>query len=277
MPVSIPQMITKAVTVVDKRLESLGKTFAKSLSDKKFDVDTGRMEAVMAAMAKSMDRTAQTIDAAAKKKTEVNVTQKNDDVVRALKDTANAISKAVKANRTNTDKMEAQLATLERATNEVTDAETRVEKQVVALNETVKSLRKTLGKAFKLDDMQFRALAMAAGGGGGSSGGGGGGGGKLAGNGSIITRVSMPTADTEYSHTFSKGCVGFTLKLTSQNTKFTYAWATGKLPGSGDGTAYMTIAQNFLRSPDWLEPGGKTIYFETDTTSQTMEIEEITA
>ena len=91
-----------------------------------------------------------------------------------------------------------------------------------------------------------------------------------------VTNVSMASADTQYSHTFSANTTSFYMKLRSQNTKFFYSWESGKLPGAGDGSAYMTTGQNFLQSRPGLEISGKTIYFETATTSQVMEIEEYT-
>ena len=131
----------------------------------------------------------------------------------------------------------------------------------------------TKNQTFKLDPGQLRELAGSARAGGG--GGGGMGAGKLTGLSATVTNVALTTADTEYSHTFSKGCVGFTVKLRSQNTLLLYAWVTGKLPTSGDGAAYMTAPQNFLRSPEWLEPAGKTIYLQTGSATQVAEIEEI--
>lgn len=115
----------------------------------------------------------------------------------------------------------------------------------------------------KLDTMQFRALKP-----------------KATYQGPIparntkITRVTMTTADTEYSHTFHKGAVSWRIKMEAQNAKFNYSWDTGKLKVSGDASSYISIPANWLDSRDNAEYGAKTIYFESPSSSQTMEIEE---
>lgn len=93
----------------------------------------------------------------------------------------------------------------------------------------------------------------------------------------IATRVSNTTVaaaspSSEYSYTFPAGTLGWVLKLRDQGTLAYYSWTTGKLP-SGDGTAYLTIPQNFLRSQEGVDYSGKTIYLGAESASQTFEIE----
>lgn len=98
-------------------------------------------------------------------------------------------------------------------------------------------------------------------------------GGTLSARNVTVANVSMTTANTEYSYTFPANTVGFYMKLRAQNAKFTYSWATGKMPTSGDGSAYVTTAQNFLNSRPDVDYGSKTIYIQSDVASQIMEIE----
>lgn len=87
-----------------------------------------------------------------------------------------------------------------------------------------------------------------------------------------MANVSLSSADTEYSYTFPANTVGFDVKLRGQGTLLLYAWETGKLPTSGDSSAYATVPQNGLQSQDNVEWSGKTIYLQTGSTSQVAEI-----
>lgn len=122
---------------------------------------------------------------------------------------------------------------------------------------------------FKLDDMQMRALA--------TSGSGGTPGGALAPRTVNIRTVSMTNANAEYSITLSANCTGYFIKLRAQNVLLLLATATGKLPTSGDGSAYMTVPQNGLLSPMGLDVGGRTIYLQTGSASQVCEVQEFIA
>lgn len=87
-----------------------------------------------------------------------------------------------------------------------------------------------------------------------------------------MANTAMASANTEYSYTFPANTTGWDVKLRSQDTLLYYAWETGKLPGSGDGSAYATVPQNGLQARDNVEWSGKTIYLETSGTSQVAEI-----
>ena len=95
---------------------------------------------------------------------------------------------------------------------------------------------------------------------------------------SVATRVTlvdvdMASANTEYSYTFPAGTVQWRMKLRAHANAWFYSWETGQLPGSGDDTEYISIPEMWLDSRDGVSYAGKTIYFESATASQTMEIE----
>ena len=135
---------------------------------------------------------------------------------------------------------------------------------------SLSNLKLRVPDTFKIDSQQMRELSAARF----SSGGSGGGGAPSQEAESIqIANVTMTSADTEYSYTFPANTVGFYMKLRSQGEQFTYSWETGKLPGSGDASAYATTPYNFLQSRTGVNFSNKTIYFESATASQVMEIE----
>jgi hypothetical protein len=132
------------------------------------------------------------------------------------------------------------------------------------MRDAVKDISFTVPDTFKLDDMQLRSIRS----------------GSISTNPGIplATRVinttlSAALANTEYSYTFPSGTIGWVIKLRDQGTLAYYSWTTGKLPTSGNGTTYMTIPQNFLRSQEGVEYSGKTIYLGAEANSQTFEIE----
>jgi hypothetical protein len=142
--------------------------------------------------------------------------------------------------------------------------ETKLEK----ILEYLKQIKVELPQSFKLDSGQLDRIVNASG-----YGGGGGGGSSPMAARMTMANVDMASANTQYSYTFPKNTVGFYMKVRAQNAKFTFAWVTGKMPTSGDGTAYMTTTQNFLQSRPDVSFSEKTIYFQSDVASQVMEIE----
>lgn len=136
-----------------------------------------------------------------------------------------------------------------------------------AMDEAFKGLKPK--DSVKFDDKQMQGLMAALTGGRGV-----GGANKSALNWEV-TRVVLTNADTEYSYTFPANTTSWTLKLRGAAT-FYYASATGKLPVSGDNTAYMTVPSRGTRSQDNVEWGGKTIYFESPTAGSVVEMEVFT-
>lgn len=127
----------------------------------------------------------------------------------------------------------------------------------------------------RFDDTQMTALMAAL-----TNGGGGGGfttvpGAKSATNWEV-DRVALTLANTQYSYTFPSNTVSWTFKLRTPGATLFYSSVTGKLPVSGDNTTYMTMLPMGARSQDGMEWGGTTMYFETDTATQVVEIEIFT-
>ncbi len=92
-----------------------------------------------------------------------------------------------------------------------------------------------------------------------------------------VRNVAMASANTEYSITLSAGTTGYFIKLRAQNVQLLLATATGKLPTSGDGTAYFSVAQNGYLSPMGMDVGGKTLYLQAGSASQVCEVTEFIA
>ena len=91
-----------------------------------------------------------------------------------------------------------------------------------------------------------------------------------------IATVAITTANTEYSYTFPANTVCWTLKLRGTVAVLYYASETGKLPVSGDNSDYLTLYVSGARSQDGVEWSGKTMYFESNTASQVVELEIFT-
>lgn len=91
-----------------------------------------------------------------------------------------------------------------------------------------------------------------------------------------VDRVALTAANTQYSYTFPSNTVSWTFKLRTPGATLFYSSVTGKLPVSGDNTTYMTMLPMGARSQDGMEWGGTTMYFETDTATQVVEIEIFT-
>ena len=129
-------------------------------------------------------------------------------------------------------------------------------------------------KEFKLNDLQFRQLRQA------STtviGGSIGGGGMIQANRVGLTNVSMPLANTEYSHTFSPGTVSWQIRIRDTDVPLLVAYTTGKLPTSGDGLAYFTVPAYFIEKNTGLDWSGKILYVQTASASQYLEVIEYKA
>ena len=134
------------------------------------------------------------------------------------------------------------------------------------LKEAVASIKLSSPDTIKLDEMQLRSLRSNSA--------------RMPTQGGLMTatRISNTTVaaastSVEYSYKFPSGTVGWLIKLRDQGTLAYYSWTTGKLPSSGDGSTYLTIPQNFLRSQQGVDYSDKTIYLGVETANQTFEIE----
>ena len=97
-------------------------------------------------------------------------------------------------------------------------------------------------------------------------------GGNLAARNMTVANVALTLADTQYSYTFPANTTRWQVNLRTQNVKLLYSFTTGKLPTSGDGLAYLTAPQNFIQSADNVDWGGKIIYLQSASASQTVEV-----
>jgi hypothetical protein len=185
--------------------------------------------------------------------------------IRSIASEINTLSKGMKP--TDTSRIEGELVRLSRA----------IEKQpwpaVIQALMSVKSAVEAGGRdpkkglTVKLDEMQLRQISQ-------------GGGTTVVGGGEqlMARRVSNATltltnANQEYSYEFPSNTVMWRLKARAQNAQILYSWATGTLPTSGTGSAYMTLPQNFLDSRQGVEFSGKTIYLQSPTAGTVVEIE----
>lgn len=91
-------------------------------------------------------------------------------------------------------------------------------------------------------------------------------------NKATIYNLSMATANTEYSYTFPSNTVSWTLRVRDTDVPILYAWDTGVLPTSGDGSAYATVPAYYLQSQDGVEWSNRTIYLQTGSANQVCEI-----
>jgi soluble cytochrome b562 len=126
-------------------------------------------------------------------------------------------------------------------------------------------------KEFKLDKEQLRSIRSN------------GGGGVVSLSGDLkvatnwtVARVALTNANTEYSYTFPNNTQSWTMKLRDPGATLYYSSATGKFPTSGDSTTYMTMLPIGTRSQDNVEWSGKTVYLQSDTATQVVEIEVFT-
>lgn len=146
---------------------------------------------------------------------------------------------------------------------------TTMQKGFGALAELLPTLKTEIPKTWKMDEQQLRKIAnrgLSLGGSHGASG-------------WTTARVTLTDANTEYQYTFPANTISYTFKLDNTDAAATlyYSHATGLLPVSGDGSAYVTLLAGLsAKSQDNIEIGGKSIYFESPTAGNVVEIEVYT-
>lgn len=141
---------------------------------------------------------------------------------------------------------------------------TGMKELLIEMNKTLKGMQ--FPDTMKLDEMQVRALTNSGRGIAVT-------GGVLAARSATVTNTNLTSANNEYPYTFPANTVSYIIKLRAPNVTLLYSWTTGKLPTSGDGLAYMTSPQGFIRGQNDLDVSGKTIYLQTASASQLAEIE----
>lgn len=134
---------------------------------------------------------------------------------------------------------------------------------IAALAPALKKQKLEIGP-LKLDDMQLRALSANRGLSTNP--------GPIAPRNVTLANVSMTTANTEYSYPFPANTVGWELRVRDVDVPLLVAYETGKLPTSGDGSAYFTIPAYYIQEPTGLDWGGKTLYMQTGSASQVAEL-----
>lgn len=140
---------------------------------------------------------------------------------------------------------------------------------------TMKALKIEVPKTIKIDGDQFRELRNV-----GNTGGGmvvATGASALQARTAQVANVAMATANTEYSYTFPANTVGFELRVRDTDVPLLIAYETGKLPTSGDGSAYFTVPAYFVEKTPGIEWSGSTIYVQTGSASQVLEVISYTA
>lgn len=100
---------------------------------------------------------------------------------------------------------------------------------------------------------------------------GGGGGGTAPAKRAQVANTTMTSANTEYSYTFPNGTVGWSVRLRADDIPLLISFETGKLPTSGDGSAYFTVPAYYIAEREGIDWSNKTIYLQAGTASQTAE------
>jgi hypothetical protein len=132
------------------------------------------------------------------------------------------------------------------------------------------ALKFEVPSTFKIDAMQMRALSSSQKGIVTT-------GGVMAARNVAVINVALDTANTEYTHTFGSNVVSWQLRVRDTDVPVLAAHMAGKLPTSGDGTAYFTVPAYYIQSNDGLDWSGKKLYLQTGSASQVAEIIEYRA
>lgn len=148
----------------------------------------------------------------------------------------------------------------------------KVVELLMTIEKTLANKKLEVPKTISIETSQFRELRNAGRGSGGMSTAG-----VLQARSVTHTNLALTSTSSEYSYTFPANTLSWVIKLRDQGTLLYYAFATGKLPTSGDGLLYSTAPQGFIRSQSNIEWGGKTIYLGAESASMVAEIEAYTA
>ena len=265
----MPKLILDAaLKFIEKVLHKLGKDIQLGFKNEMSNVSSSMEDSVKqqsAVLAQSVKKLETAIEKIKEPKfsgeIKVDTTNLEKEIGIAIKDIKTSIKPVSLANAESALKM---IHTAIKTSNESNSKALKDGMEAIA--EALSSLNLVIPNTFKIDKMQMRELAS----GNASSIYGG----PVPARKSIITRVTMTDADTEYSHTFNQNAVSWRIKLESQGASFNYSWTTGKLKVSGDASEYISIPANWLDSRDNTEYGKRTIFFESSSSSMTLEVEE---
>ena len=81
-----------------------------------------------------------------------------------------------------------------------------------------------------------------------------------------IANTAMASADTEYSYTIPAGTKRIKFKLRALNALLKYSFTAGE-----SGTTFVTVPYGDTEEINDASLGGKIIYFQSPTASQTVE------
>lgn len=253
----LEKRILSAAVMVSKPIEKLAGTIETN-SDKQ-SRDLARLGAQFEAVAKRMEKP--TFDVAVDLK----------PLLSELKDIQRSMERIVAKKGPDLSVAEGYLKLILSAIQE--NAPEKIGEKIDAMDAVFKGLKPK--DSVKFDEKQMQGLmsaltngsrnSMAVGGG------------VLAARNVDVDNVSMAAADTEYSYTFPANTVGFELRLRADDVPLLVAYTTGKLPTSGDGLAYLTVPAYFIEKTAGLDWSGKTIYVQTGSASQTLEVITYTA
>lgn len=82
-----------------------------------------------------------------------------------------------------------------------------------------------------------------------------------------IANTAMTTADTEYLYSIPAGTKRIKFKLRALNALLKYSFTSGT-----SGTTYITVPYGDIEEINDAKLGGQTIYFQSPTASQILEI-----
>lgn len=273
----------RQINALIKEMKSIADGHSKSNTElidtlrafEKATKDDTRLVNVITTQGNTQKQMLAALDRIGKQLTEDSEAPEDDSEEKAVLDALARVETAIR--ETETEKTEFdnspvvnELASLRKEAAAQSSATVRaLESVVAALGQLPKKLE--IPKEFKLDNEQLRSIRS---GGGGSVI-------SMPSDAKTATRwqvdtVALTLANTEYSYTFPANTVSWTMKLRVQGATMYYSSTTGKLPTSGDGTDYMTMLPLGTRSQDNVEWSGKTMYLQSDTAGQVVELDIFT-
>ena len=197
-------------------------------------------------------------------KPEINVEVNFDGLKAILGELKTILVSIQKRKEVSLAKVETELGLIRRAIKENDGGE--IVKSFDAFGKEMKELKPK--KTVRIDDEQLSKLVQAVGGGANFAGNGG----AKSGTTYTIQTLTLTDANTEYEFTFPRGTVSWTMKLRAAGDSLFYAAETGKLPSSGDGSAYMTLLPGLsAQAQDNVDYGGHKMFFESDGAGNVVE------
>lgn len=271
---NVKEIVDQALAFIARKISDEAQSLAKSW-DKSTDRLANEFKSIAVGQTKAFSTVATRFEVAVKKiqnpvfSGEISVD--TTEFVEEIQKLTEEIRDLVETTRPDMKPLEMGLRMMLNKLDEVNDG--RIVTALETLAKALDAKKLEVPATFKLDQNQFRALSNVGRGSMRTSG-------ALQARGITQTNLALTSTAAEYSYTFPANTVSWQIKLRDQGTLAYYSFATGKLPtvgGGGDGSKYTTIPQNFVRSQDGVEWGGKTIYLGAESASQVAEIEAYTA